>query len=115
MATTLVVEVPPGATIHNQLISVKTRDDAIPYRGVPVPTLSEYVNNEEYTPLGIAVASKHLFGSLWELTVVVEGVVTFYSPEHAEIGHHYTNGLKNLGGNRVYISPERIAPMPFLS
>ena len=50
MAATLVVEVPPGATVHNQLISVKTRDDAIPYRGVPVPTLSEHSNDKGYTP-----------------------------------------------------------------
>ena len=112
MATTLVMEVPPGKEIHGQLIYTKTRDDAIPYRGVPVPTLS---NAEEGVALGICVGLKHVLGSLWSLTVVVEGVVTFYSPEDVGIGTPYDNGLLNLGGNRVYIAPERIAPIPCLS
>ena len=112
MATTLVVEVPPGKSVHNQLVYTKTRDDAIPYRGVPVPTLSDA---EEGAPIGICVGSKHVLGSLHALTIVVEGVVTFYAPEGVEIGALYENGLLNLGGNRVYVAQERIAPMPCLS
>ena len=111
MATKLIVEVPPGQPVHNQLVYIKTKDDAIPYRGVPVPTFSDA---EQGAPLGICVGSKHVLGSLWDLTIVVEGVVTFYAPEDVEIGALYENGLLNLGGNRVYVAQERIAPLPCL-
>ena len=111
MATKIVVEL-PGRVAHNlnQLIYVHTRDDAIPYRGVAVPTIA---TAETGTPLGICVGCKHIFGSLWALSVVVEGVVSCdIEDESPEIGGSFSNGLLNLGAGRVYVSPERIAPLP---
>ena len=114
MATKIVVELPGRVADHdlNQLVYVYTRDDAIPFRGVAVPTIT---TAETGTPLGVCVGCKHLFGSLWELSIVVEGVVSCEMKESVAIGKCFSNGLLNLGTGRVYVSPEGIAPLPPLS
>ena len=109
MATTVVVESPNGAHPLNQLLYVRTRDDAIPYRGVFVPTIA---NSETGAALGVCVGCKHMFGSLWVLSVVVQGVVTYVTAENTAVNSYYSNGLLNIGNSRAYVSPEKIAPLP---
>ena len=96
--------------LHIHSLLVKTSDDAIPHRGVPATTLTD-----AGAPLGVCVGSEHVLGSLWALTIVVEGVVAFYVQGDAPVGKPYENGLLNLGGDRVYVAQDRIAPMPCLS
>ena len=100
MACACVIEVPRGLKppTRGDIIEITNRDDGIPYRGVRAPTLCKNGGSR----LGVCAKIAHVFGSLYRIKIVWEGVVI-------NVNH---SALIDIGADRAYVHPQRLKALP---
>ena len=117
MAAVIVLEVPTALQkfdmFLNSIIRVEHHKDPVVFYGCKVPTVTLTPGAQQ---LGLFLGCNPLFGNLFSVEILFEGVACTNNSGGANIDTlpwaTRSDGLVVCGADRVYVSPALIAPLP---